>query len=210
MKISIIIIILTISSVFAEPPGELFTGKACNPAKNPALLKIYENFNKATISADFIQKSFVKALNKELLCRGKMVFIPNKGIFWETTSPYKQSLYITKNGEIFEKDNPDPVEVFRYGSLMSEMIHSGTEKLTESFELYFMENGKDWFLGLKPKKRAMNKFISNIIISGDPDGKIRDVSILGEEIKITEVSFQNHQSPPEEEVNRVHGIFNQK
>jgi hypothetical protein len=210
MIISLLILILTISSIIAEPPVELFTGKACNPVEKPALIKIYENFNKATVSADFIHKSFVKALNKELLCRGKMVFIPNKGIFWEITSPYKQSLYITKNGEIFEKDSPDPVGVFRYGSLMSEMIHSGTEQLTEAFELYFMENGPDWFLGLKPKKRAMNKFISNIVISGNPEGKIKKVSILSEEIKIAEISFQNHQSPPKEELNRVHEIFNQK
>ena len=93
---------------------------------------------------------------------------------------------------------------------MSEMIHSGADKLSEAFELYFIENGSNWFLGLKPKKRAMNKFINKIIIAGNLDGKINKVSILGEEIEIAEISFQNHQSPPIEEVNRVHGIFNQK
>lgn len=178
--------------------------------EKPALIKMYENFNRETISAEFIQKSFVKALNKELLCKGKMIFIPDKGIFWETTSPYNQSLYITKNGEVFEKDKPDPVGVFRYGNIMSEMIHSGADKLSEAFELYFLENGSNWFMGLKPKKRAMSKFISKIIIEGNLDGKIREVSILGEEIKIAEISFQNHQSSSIEEVNRVHEIFNQK
>lgn len=202
--------ILSLSNICADPPVELFTAKACNPAEEPALIKMYEKFNKATIAAEFIQKSFVKALNKELLCRGKLIFIPNKGILWETTSPYKQCLYITRNGEVFEKDNPDPVGVFRYGNLMGEMIHCGAEKLSEAFELYFWENGSNWFLGLKPKKRAMAKFISNIIITGNLDGKIREVSILGEEAKIIEISFQNHQSPPIEEVNRVHEIFNQK
>lgn len=202
--------LLALNNVYADPPGELFTGKTCNPMEKPALIKMYENFNRETISAEFIQKSFVKALNKELLCKGKMIFIPDKGIFWETTSPYNQSLYITKNGEVFEKDKPDPVGVFRYGNIMSEMIHSGADKLSEAFELYFLENGSNWFMGLKPKKRAMSKFISKIIIEGNLDGKIREVSILGEEIKIAEISFQNHQSSSIEEVNRVHEIFNQK
>ena len=49
----------------------------------PALIKMYDNFNKEMISAEFIHKSFVKTLNKELLCRGKMIFIPDKGIFWK-------------------------------------------------------------------------------------------------------------------------------
>jgi hypothetical protein len=202
--------LLALNNVYADLSGDLFTGKTCNPTGMPALIKMYDNFNKEMISAEFIHKSFVKTLNKELLCRGKMIFIPDKGIFWETTSPYNQCLYITKNGEVFEKDKPDPVGVFRYGSLMSEMIHSGADKLSEAFELYFIENGSNWFLGLKPKKRAMNKFINKIIIAGNLDGKINKVSILGEEIEIAEISFQNHQSPPIEEVNRVHGIFNQK
>lgn len=204
------ILLWALNNVYADPPGELFMGKTCNPSEKPALIKMYEIFNRETIAAEFVQKSFVKALNKELLCRGKMIFIPDKGIYWETTFPYNQCLYITKNGEVFEKNNPEPVGVFRYGSLMSEMIHSEADKLSEAFELYFLENGSNWFIGLKPKKRAMSKFISKIIISGNLDGKIREVSILSEESKIAEISFQKHQSPSIEEVNKVHETFNQK
>ncbi len=202
--------LLAFCSIYADPYNELFTGKACNPVEEPALKKLYANFSKATITAEFTQKSFVKALNKELLSNGKLIFIPDKAIFWETTSPYKQSLYISKNGEVFEKGKPDPVGVFRYGSLMSEMIHSGADNLSEAFELYFLLDGSDWFMGLKPKKRAIGKFISNIVIAGNQEGKIRELHIMGKDAKITEIIFKNHQSPSAEEVNGIHEIFNQK
>ncbi len=210
MKRLLYIMMLVCQAVVADPNNELFSGEVCNPMVRPELVKIYDNFNKTAISANFVQKSFVKALKKDLLCKGRIFFAPNEGIIWETDSPYTQCLYITKSGEVYEKDKSDPIGSFRYASLMSEMIHSGADKLSDAFEIYFREDGANWLLGLKPKKRIIGKFIRNIVITGDKSGRLNEVIIMGEEDKISEISIQNHQFPPAEEVKRVHEIFSQK
>lgn len=211
MKYIFIIVILTFYKTYADPQEALFAGKIRVPSDEPALIRLYEIFSRDTaLSAEFTQKTFVKALNKELVSKGRLIFVQDKGVMWETRSPFKQRLYITKDGEVYEKDKSSPVGVFRYAGLLSEMINSGVDKISNAFDVYFSGNEKKWSVGLKPIKRVIGKYIKSIVITGDQNGKITEVSVMGNDIKITEINFQNHQIPSIEELNRIHEIFKQK
>lgn len=212
MKYIMIIVLLVLQKIAADPQDQLFSQKSWKQGDESALVQYYETFSKEkVITADFTQKTFLKALNKELVSKGKLIFIQDKGVVWETDSPYQQSLFITNSGEVFEKDNSGgPIGVFRYAAIMTDMIDSDIDKLPDAFEVYFLESGTGWSLGLKPQKRVMAKFIKYVIITGDKDCKINAISVMGHDTKITEISFENHKIPQKEELNRIHEIFNKK
>ncbi|HLV31490.1 MAG TPA: outer membrane lipoprotein carrier protein LolA [Chitinispirillaceae bacterium] len=208
---SILFLILFFQIIYADSNGELFQKKISKISNDSALIELYDKFiSEAAFSAKFIQTMQVKALNKELVSKGNMVFIPDKGIVWETEKPYNQYLLITKKGEVFEKDNPVPVGEFSYVKIMTEMINSGLDKLSGIFDLFYSDDDVKWLLGLIPRKRVMSKFISNIIISGDRNGKINEVTVMGHDVKITELRFEEHKTLKKEELNRVNEILKQK
>lgn len=211
MKYFVLLLILSLQGIQADTYDKLFSGKNLNPASEPAIVKLYNIFkNEKNLSAEFTQKAFVKVLNKELVSKGRLVFIQGKGVVWQTESPFEQCLYITKNGVVYKKDKPDPIGEFRYTELMTEMVDSDHGNLTTAFEVYFLEEGSDWFLGLKPTKRVISRFLKRIIVSGDSSGKINEVNVMGDSVKITEISFKNHQKLSIKELNLINEFFNKK
>lgn len=212
MRYIFICLMLIFQQIYAESHDKLFQCKVRDASDETALVNLYEKFiNEKAFSAQYVQTNYVKALSKELVSGGNFMFIPDKGIVWETVYPYKQNLFITKEGEVLEKDNKNPVGVFSYAKIMNEMIDSGLDKLSRVFEIFFLEKKSKWYLGLIPEKRAMSKFIKNIVINGDHSGKISKVIVTGHDnVKITEIEFKNHKHIKTEDLNGINEIFNKK
>lgn len=129
---------------------------------------------------DFVQKKKIKGLNKEFISSGKLIFVAEKGMFWQVQKPFEDTFVFTKTGLIQFDDSKKKKQ-------LPSSKHPFFKQLTKAFTAAFAGNPKElqklftvfytskesnaWVLGLKPKNAnnssPMNDFMTEMILSGD-------------------------------------------
>ena len=108
-----------------------------------------------SIKCKFKQEKHLQNIQKPLISGGDFEFKKNEGVYFYTTYPVKSTQNYTNKNYKQINDIINGISSKRYS------------KLEKEFDFYFEGNGKNWTLGLKPKKdSSAQNYISSIIISG--------------------------------------------
>ena len=160
--------------------------------------KLQEN---KIVRAEFKQSKTIKTLKRPLLSEGNFLIATSKGLYFETTKPFEQLTVITAD-YLIQKDSGGNVSKIKSDahpllqksteSFLS--IFSGkTESLKEQYQIYLLEEGENWQIGLMPKdKNESKEYIGRIIFKGN-----KHLNTLYMEEKsgnYTTIEFANHRT----------------
>ena len=122
----------------------------------------------------FKEEKRIQLLKRPLRSVGKLVFLPDKGLYRKLSEPFRQELIVNRDfilqrdddGEItrMATDNQPAARAFIESFLA---LFSGSwPALAERFDVNFDATSEGWQLGLRPKQQVMVKIISAIVIEG--------------------------------------------
>ncbi len=152
-----------------------------------------------TIKTSFIQKKYLRILNKPLQARGKLYF-HSDGLFrWEYTYPVKSILLKNKNtinryvdsGNGFKKESSQGMKA------MGVIFNKITKWLkgdfsSMDFHARAVTKGGRVIITLTPKHKSMKKFISNIkLYMSRQKGVISSIRIFESKNNYTVITFYN-------------------
>ena len=153
----------------------------------------------STISADFVQKKFMKILSKPLVSEGKFYFAKPDSIRWEYSKPVKSVImsskgvakrYIASEGKMVE-DKTGGARAMKI--VLDEVAGwlSGTFDSNPSFAAALKE-GPPTVITLTPVEKSMSGMIEKIEITiSRKDMAIKSVRIIESATAETRIDFQH-------------------
>jgi len=122
----------------------------------------------------FVYRKYLKEIPQPLISRGEFVFVKDQGIDWHTREPFDSDFVLTANGmkqidagkttvQMNASEQPAVRVVARiFLSLLSLDVNS----LQSSFNLFGVQQGKQWQVGLRPTVAAIAAVFRDAIVSG--------------------------------------------
>jgi len=147
----------------------------------------------------FVYKKYLKEIPQPLISRGDFVFVKNQGIDWHTREPFDSDFVLTASGmkqvdegrttlQMNASEQPAVRVVARiFLSLLSLDVNS----LQSSFNLFGVQQGKQWQVGLKPTVQAIAAVFSDAVVSGE--GQVQNLLLRDANGDRTEISFSDAQ-----------------
>lgn len=144
-----------------------------------------------TIKADFIQVKSLVVLDEKITSKGKFWFKKQNRVRMEYTSPYKYLMIInqdkmtirdeTKTSTLSSKSN----KLLEYVNKIIIDCVQGTAIDSKDFQVKVFENNKQYLLEMKPGKKELQDFFSNISLYIDRS----DYSV--QQMELVEISGDN-------------------
>lgn len=127
------------------------------------------------ICANFTQKKSLRALNRPLTSKGRLVFIAGKGVLWRVQEPFAARVLIRSDSLIrwnddgaAQKISVDQTPVFRALSDVFLALFSGNvSQLEDVFDIESRSLQSRWSLTLMPKTDLLATLIATVQASGD-------------------------------------------
>jgi hypothetical protein len=127
------------------------------------------------IRGTFSQVKTISRLNRSLVSAGNFIIAEDRGMVWETLSPFPSTLtagrdYLvqsTPSGTKTRLDARGNETFLRFSDTISAVFSGNSQKLLDNFAVYFTESGGIWTIGLVPSEKAIRSFAARIIMSGD-------------------------------------------
>jgi hypothetical protein len=127
------------------------------------------------IKGNFEQTKTISSLNRSLLSKGAFIIAKDYGIVWETRVPFSSTLAMGKNylvqsnlsGRKTRLDAAGNETFLRLADTINAVFSGDSQKLTVTFETFFVENAETWTMGLIPAERSVRSFVARIVMSGD-------------------------------------------
>ena len=124
-----------------------------NPAKLETISKQLPEFG--SIKCKFKQEKHLKNISKPVISSGDFEFIKNKGVYFYIKYPIESTVNYTDKNYHQVNDIINAISSKKYS------------KIEKEFNLYFINNKDEWFIGMKPKKdSAVYTYITSITING--------------------------------------------
>jgi outer membrane lipoprotein-sorting protein len=150
-----------------------------------------------SVEANFVQKKYLKILNKPLVSNGRMLFKSPGSLRWEYSYPLKSVLllhkgkarrFIEKDGQLLE-DASASLEVMQVVVQQITMWLSGRFDESRVFAAHLEPGSK---IVLTPRENAVGRVIEHIeIVLSDRPAVIKSVTIYESEDAYTRLDFQN-------------------
>jgi len=153
---------------------------------------------KPFLKAEFIKTRTLKIMSRPFITSGKVLFLPDKGLIWETTQPVRDVLFISQKGvsqldintnKIVNIDNPI---VKSASEVFVSIVSLDLNKINRLFDIKLLnsESGVHRY-SLTPKDDNLKKAILSLEIRG----RSRVEAILIREVggDSTEVIFKDEQ-----------------
>ncbi len=167
------LVLLAPIPLWAQAPDALMATPVA--LDNPALTAVTERMQQSpVIRARFEQEKIIKALRRPLRSSGRFLFARDHGLHWHTLQPFDSQLVITGKG-MLQKENGEttldinveerPV-VHSFTKVFLALFAGNKETLGKTFDLYMIQEGDHWWLGLKPKQRLLKKVMDHIKLKG--------------------------------------------
>lgn len=124
------------------------------------------------LKTTFKQKRFLQGISKPIESQGELIVLGNKGIIWNTSSPFPSTVLITHQGLYQIVDNtPQSVLKSDNNSMMSMISTILTGSFIEGVKDFEVmahphPNKKRWIIELIPKEKTMKSFLNSINIEG--------------------------------------------
>lgn len=147
-----------------------------NIQENPLLNSIASSLSAhKTLRSSFTQTRTMSFMKKPLIMTGDFVYSRQHGLYWKLLKPYEAGYVITPDAMYSYDDKGNRVDgkgageqVFhRVASMFSAIFTGDIRELEKLFDIYFSGTGKEWRLGLRPKRRLMQKIVDHILVDGN-------------------------------------------
>jgi hypothetical protein len=154
-------------SLFEHPvtAGELLKTTLAAPAA--------ELSNAKVLTGKFIQRRYLKGLERPLISSGDFVLARGEGILWRTSVPFPSEFVLGAQGmSLRDGEARTVVSSAEHPGLRAalEMFFSlfalDVERLADSFELYGDSAGDHWRVGLRPRAGGLAQVFDHAVIGG--------------------------------------------
>lgn len=155
-------------SVFDHPLPE-------QPADGQAFAEALDQLQDVEVlRADFRQRKQIEALSRPLISSGTILFASERGVYWQTQTPFP-AVSLILPGEIRQRNDDgtwrvttagDQPMIRTFTDLFLATFSGDASQLRDHFELFFSGDKRAWQLGLKPRDSQLQKAIRHIIVSG--------------------------------------------
>lgn len=132
-------------------------------------VKIQDN---QLLKTTFKQKRFLQGISQPIESLGELIVLGNKGIIWNTNSPFPSTVLITPLG-LYQIVDHAPMTVLKTDnnammSMISTILTGSFIEGVKDFEIKALPhpNKKKWEIELIPKEKKMKSFINSIKIEG--------------------------------------------
>lgn len=164
-------------SEFFSSPLDITTADSSELAAMAASIS-----NVGELHAHFSQQKTVRSLSKPLVSSGDFHFYSDSLLIWSQRIPFEEIITIDPKGNITISDDLGSVseiasEENRMNSLFSSLLSGDFEPVDKLFEIYMKKESEQWILGLVPRRAAMKKGLTSIVVSCKFDGFISDVKL---------------------------------
>ena len=147
----------------------------------------------AAVRADFTQTRSNPALDKPQVSEGRLLFVLSRGMLWQTTAPYQETLALTgtRAARIDAEGNPHPMRGERGVSKVSQMLQGMLGgKLDEALRQFSVEAAgtpAQWTLRFVPRQERVARVLGSITLQGDD--YLQGVTIAMQDGGNTEIRF---------------------
>jgi len=154
------------------------------------------------LRGEFEQQKQVQGFAKPLVSRGSFVVARERGVLWQTRTPFASQLRLTRdeivatqNGAVaFRLDAGKEPAVRVINSLMFALLNGDLSGLAEHFKIEGTTEGKGWALQLTPRQAALAKLMSRVELGGDQH--VRSIRIDEANGDKTVIRFSAQSSEP--------------
>ncbi|MDR0624621.1 MAG: outer membrane lipoprotein carrier protein LolA [Treponema sp.] len=163
-----------------------FTAACANLAEHPV------------VKGNFEQTKTISRLNRSLVSRGNFIIAADIGMVWETLSPFPSTMAVgrdfiiqsTHSGARTKIEARGNETFLRLSETISTIFSGNSQKLMENFEIFFLQSGSSWILGLLPSEKSIRSFASRIILNGD--SVIRSINLYEQNGDTIRYTLSNH------------------
>ena len=162
-------LLLCVASVAAQTTAPQAT------APDDALLQhvLAELGQHQAVRADFVQTRANPALTQPQVSRGQLLFVLNRGMLWQTQSPYAETLALTGKhaARIDAQGHAHPMRdargVDRISQMLQSMLAGKLDEVLRQFNVVASGTTANWTLRFTPKQERMARVLGSITLSGD-------------------------------------------
>ncbi|HZF26812.1 MAG TPA: outer membrane lipoprotein carrier protein LolA [Steroidobacteraceae bacterium] len=175
-------------ALFEHPvtAGQLLQTTLAGPAAELSKAKV--------LSGKFVQRRFLKGLERPLASSGDFVLAREQGIIWRTATPFPSEFVLSDKGmSLLDGDTETRLSAASHPGLQAALkmffalITLDMERLTGSFDLYGDNQGDRWQVGLRPRDGGLAQVFDRAVISGAQTVERIELSTAGGDR--TEIEF---------------------
>ena len=107
----------------------------------------------------YTQRKFLREIRRPLASSGEFLLVRGRGIWWHTQVPMESELLLSRR-------DGQPPGVQMAASTFFAMFALDLDTLAQSFDLFAMQSGSRWLLGLRPRDAALAAWFQQITLSG--------------------------------------------
>jgi len=151
---------------------------------------------KPFLKASFEKQRKLKILSKPFNTSGIILFLPDKGVIWQTQIPLIDTLVIKNNGEMLSvrEDNQIQTPQNPFTGLASRifltLLSLDLEKIKQLFLIdKGVKQGELYSYILRPKEKQLANIIDKIVLSGK--SRMENIDIIEKSGDSTLVNFSN-------------------
>jgi hypothetical protein len=115
----------------------------------------------------YSQRKFLREMPAPLLSSGEFLLVRDRGIWWHTQTPLDAEVALTV-GET------DPRSIA--ATTLLALFALDLDTLARSFDLFLVESGPHWLLGLRPRDASLAAWFTQITVSGEL--RVEQVNLL--------------------------------
>ena len=142
--------------------------------KDPEFVSMQERFSELPLVASYTQTKHIGKIKKDLVSTGRMLMAPGKGMVFMIKKPYRSVMVVGKDqmkqqvgsGKVTQMDVSQN-HIYTSMATSLESIFTGDyDRIEKNFHISFLSEDGRWYLGLKPRDKALSAFIKSITIAG--------------------------------------------
>lgn len=128
-----------------------------------------------SLQADFVQKKILSFTDKPIQSSGKFYYKKEQNIRWETTSPHKNIVVITKtymkifDGKKTQEFDPNSNKMFSQMNDIMMAAVNGDLPSEKNYKFRFLESSKAYKVILYPLNKILKEFLKEIHITFDKE-----------------------------------------
>lgn len=155
------------------------------------------------IKADFEQQKQISGLTTPLLSRGQMILDRQRGLWWQQTQPFRQTLKLNQTRMELQMAGQSPQiitretqpQLFQFNQLLTAIFNADTATLMENFSLHFSQSqSTQWQLELTPTVEPLTKIFKQIRVSGEQF--LQRIELDDQQGDKTILRFSHHDTSP--------------
>jgi hypothetical protein len=128
----------------------------------------------AQIRGKFIQRRYLSGLPRPLVSSGEFTLAREQGILWHTLEPFASEFLLTPHGMTLRDGttethlpNTERPALKTALEMFLAIFALDVERLAGSFELYGLNDGDRWQVGLRPRDGGLAQVFERAVITGD-------------------------------------------